>query len=58
MLSSSKKIHASVFSVAGLHSSGSCCTKPLIAGGGVDRFVELAVDVNRFRHTVAAPGRS
>ena len=32
MLSSSKKIHASVFSVAGLNSSGSCCTKSVMAG--------------------------
>jgi len=31
MFLSSKKIQASVFSVAGLPSSGSCCTNPLIA---------------------------
>ena len=58
MLSSSKKIHASVFSVAGWPSSGSCCTKSVIGSVVlVDRLVEPAVDAERRRARRATVGR-
>ena len=44
--------------MAGLNSSGSCCTKPVMAGvARVDLFVELAVDANRLGDAVGANGR-